>query len=602
MNLVKRPAHLESARNVHARISFISIEEKSVSMEEKGYPDGVYDFRRLVGGSYHFVDKTMMIEDVCDADGKVLLYTRPRRFGKSINLSMLDYFFNIRYKDDQNIFSGMKIDSCDRCKAHMNAYPVIRMNFGDLSSLSPESMRRSLAEMASEAANRLRKDLAPYSLDARDDRFIDQCYEKKLEYESLCKSIKRLCEIASEAVGNDAVVLVDEYDRCIQNIKSKIEYDSVVSQLRPFMEQTFKFNGCLRTGVITGIMPLLKAGMLSSFNNPVICDIFSTEGDELFGFTESEVEALLEESGNDAPGVLDEIRDWYDGYRFGNAEVYNPYSVIRYLDSRTREDKAPARMYWEGSTGAGMSAELISNLDGIALQELSSMYNDPGTKIRTTLDEFLAYHELAGGDADPGQVYSYLAMAGYLRADPMGEVLESGRETYEVGMVNREIRSAFGGLVRRAAGRRAEVRRDLKAHVLSGDPDKIRDDLQFVLGGHAMDRSWSEEEAGRSAHDRYKASIASAFRASGMAAMEEVPKGFGECDVFVPANSNEPAVIVEIKTSSKAIPEESADKAYSQIMERGHAAEPLDGDAVWIALGINGKRVSVITPKGHSSI
>ena len=602
MNLVKQPAHLESARNVHARISFISIEEKSVSMEEKGYSDGVYDFRRLVGGSYHFVDKTMLIEDVCDADGKVLLYTRPRRFGKSISLSMLDCFFNIKYRNDSDLFSGLKIESCERCMKHRNAYPVIRMDFSRLTPSSPESFEDSLKGIVSKAADEIMKGIDLDSLAASDLRILERCSSRDLGESDLNSSISDMCEILEEAHGSKAMILVDEYDHCIQNIPSKDLYDDMVKRLRPLMEQTFKTNYHLRTGVVTGIMPLTKAGMLSGFNNPVVCDILSTNGEERFGFTESEVEDLLMRSGNDLPGVLEEIRDWYDGYRFGNAEVYNPYSVIRYLDSRTREDKAPARMYWEGSTGAGMSAELMSNLDGIALQELSSMYNDPGTKIRTTLDEFLAYHELAGGDADPGQVYSYLAMAGYLRADPTGEVLESGRETYEVGMVNREIRSAFGGLVRRAAGRRAEVRRDLKAHVLSGDPDKIRDDLQFVLGGHAMDRSWSEEEAGRSAHDWYKASIASAFRASGMAAMEEVPKGFGECDVFVPANGNEPAVIVEIKTSSKAVPEESADKAYSQIMERGYAAEPLDGDAVWIALGINGKRVSVITPKDHSSI
>ena len=132
------------------------------------------------------------------------------------------------------------------------------------------------------------------------------------------------------------------------------------------------------------------------------------------------------------------------------------------------------------------------------------------------------------------------------------------------------------------------------------DPTPIRDDIQFILGGHAMDRSWSEELSGDKANDRYKNALTAAFRASGMAAVEKIPKGFGKCDIFVPQNGTDPAVAIEIKTSSRMPPGESAEKAFTQIIKKGYASEPLDDGPVWIAVGINGKRVSTLTSKGRS--
>ncbi len=571
-------------------------------MEGKKYPDGVYDFRSLVSGNYHFVDKTLMIQDICDADGKVLLYTRPRRFGKSINLSMLDYFFNIRYKDGPDLFSGLEIESCERCRKHRCSYPVIRMDFSRLAPFSSEAIEDSLEDIVSSVAMSVMATAEEGLLTGRNALILNRFFYKEASYSELNGSVAAICSMLEQFYGNKVMVLMDEYDHCVQNISSEQEYEAVANRIRPFIEQTFKTNYSMRTGVVTGIMPLTKAGMLSGFNNPVACDIFSTEGDELFGFTEGEVEKLLRDSGNDAPGTMDEIREWYDGYRFGNADVYNPYSVVRYLQSRSRGDVSPARKYWDGSTGAGMSSDLLNRMDGVALQELRSLYENPGYKVTTPLTRFLAYPDLFARDSDPAAVYSYLAMAGYLRADPTGERLETEDELYAVGMVNREIRPAFEKLVSRAAKRGTEVRLSLKSHMLSEDPALIRDDLQFILGGHAMDRSWSEESSGKVAHDKYKAAITAALRASGMAAGEEVPKGFGACDIFVPGNGKDRAIAVEIKTSSRSVPEALAEKAYKQIADKGYVSEPLDGGPVWIALGINGKRVSVISAKGQSGM
>ncbi|MBO4568424.1 MAG: AAA family ATPase [Candidatus Methanomethylophilaceae archaeon] len=560
------------------------------------YPDGVFDYKALVTGGYHFVDKTMMVKDICDADGSVLLYTRPRRFGKSINLSMLDYYFNIDFKDGPDLFEGTMVGSCEECERHRNAYQVIRMDFSSLSS-SPDTFENSLRSMVSRVSRDIRLNRSK-SLDEDGMEALERYSDKGLEGPELDCSIAGMCGVLERACGNRAIVLVDEYDHCFQDMRSEDDHDYLIERMRAFMEQTFKVNRHLRTGVVTGIMPLAKAGMLSSFNNPVVCDIFSTRGQDSFGFTEDEVEGLLSRSGNDLPGVMEEIREWYDGYRFGDVEAYNPCSVMKYLDSRSRGDSNPARKYWDGSTGGGLSPRLISGLDGIALQELKDLYERPGSKIRTVLERFVSYPDLFLRDSDPGLAYSYLAMAGYLRADPTGEFTGDEDELYDVGMVNREIAPAFKSLVARASERGKAVILHLKEHIMSGDADAIRDDLQFVLAGHAMDRGWSD--CGRDAHDRYKNVISATLRACGMEASEEIPKGFGACDIYIPGKGREASVVMEIKTSSVSVPETSADVAYRQIVDKGYASEPLDGGTVWVALGINGKKVSVMTPRGFS--
>ena len=477
------------------------------------------------------------------------------------------------------------------------------MDFSDLTPSSMGSFENSLKSLAAGVARRARREhgglLPDEDLDA-----LDCCIRKELDEPDLNRSIADVCDILEKACGKKTMILVDEYDHYLQNISANEEYGMLTARMKPFMEKTFKTNPHMRTGVVTGIMPLAKAGMLSSFNNPVACDVFSIEGEELFGFTQEETERLLEDTSNSRHGVLQEIKEWYDGYRFGKAEVYNPYSVMSYLKSLSLGDPSPAKKYWDGSTGGGLSEDLVSGLDGIALQELKSLYNDPKTKIRSPLKRFISYPDLFSENADPSLAYSYLTMAGYLRADPTGDRLDSEDEIYEVGMVNREISPAFKSLVSRAVNRQEEIRVSLKKHILSRDAGAIRDDIQFILGGCAMDKTWqdgkSSVEHNRLVHDRYKDAISGAFRASGMDASEEIPKGFGKCDIFVPRHGGTPAIAVEIKTSSVDTPLESARLARDQVAMMGYAAEPLDGKVVWVALGISGKRAAVITSSGFT--
>ena len=359
-------------------------------MASKKFPDGVKDFKTLVSGKNYFVDKTMMIRDVWDAEDEVLLYTRPRRFGKSINLSMLDYFFNLKYKDGPDIFERLKISSREGYEKHKNAYPVIRMDFSILSSASLDEFNTKLSDVLYNAAMEIKREHSSV-LNSDDLNLLNKFISKTADKAEIDDSVSKFCSMLNAAYGQKVMIFIDEYDHFFQNIRSEKLYDSIIERIRPFMENAFKTNRSMRTGVITGIMPITKAGMLSSFNNPVVCDIFSLEGDEFFGFTEKELGALLKDCECDQPGTAEEIRRWYDGYRFGRAEVYNPFSVVKYLKAKSLGEANPALNYWEGSTSGGMSSELISRLEGIALQELSSLYAYPDFKVRTVLKKVISY-------------------------------------------------------------------------------------------------------------------------------------------------------------------------------------------------------------------
>ncbi|MBR2254508.1 MAG: AAA family ATPase, partial [Candidatus Methanomethylophilaceae archaeon] len=379
-------------------------------MGAKQYPDGISDFKSMVSGDYFFVDKTMLIEDVCKAENKTLLYARPRRFGKSTNLSMLDHYFGIRYKGGPDIFKGLKIDSCERCRPHKNRYPVIRMNFDTFDGRSRERFIGSLNEMLSQVAKDALKDMENEHLRPYERSFLEKAVMKQMDEVEVQAFVGNLCRLYQDVYNEKTMVLVDEYDRCIQNIRSSELFTEITETFRQFMENSFKFNPFIRTSVITGIMPLAKTSMLSSFNNSSVCSVLDPMGDEFFGFTEEEVIRLVEETGN-PPEKMNEIRDWYNGYHFGNADVYNPYSVILYLQNECRPEA-----YWNNMTGGGMSTDLISSMGTEALDALRGLYEDPASCLVTPIDVRISYFDVLSPTADPSVVYSYLAMAGYLKA------------------------------------------------------------------------------------------------------------------------------------------------------------------------------------------
>lgn len=556
-------------------------------MKQMRYPIGVYDFEALVTRGYYFIDKTKLICDLCGVKYQTFLFTRPRRFGKTLNLSMIDRFFNIKYAGENDIFEGLEVSKCDRCRPYKNAYPVIRLNFGDLSGESEELFRKSLRDMISCTVKNLSDALDSDALDDDDRDFLKRCVRSSLDEIQERKAIRILCGLLKKIYSKDVLILVDEYDHCMQDIHSSMDFDAIISSMRPFMEQTFKFNTNCEFAVVTGIMPLAKTSMVSSFNNATVCSILESEGDEYFGFTEDEIAHLIEDTGNPSERIS-EIREWYDGYRFGDADVYNPFSVMMYLKNRCKP-----RAYWINMTGGGMSKDLLSNMGAEPLSSLKDLYKNKGSAIRTPLDIRISYSDVLSPVVKPSVVYSYLAMTGYLKAVDTGDQVD-GCPLCEVGMVNEEVSFAFKALVKKAEENEKEAIAVMDS-IYSRNPAVLKTNLELMLEGLCMDRSWSDLNPS-ARHNRYRDVIMAYLMTPELVAKTEVPKGYGLTDIFFEGSNCRPPVIIEVKTTMD--PKESlqslAGTAVEQIEVKRYAKDPDSVDAICVGLGICQRTVEVM--------
>lgn len=554
-------------------------------MDGKRYPTSVCNFKALVSGEYHFVDKTLMIKDICSLENSTILYTRPRRFGKTLNLSMIDYYFNIEYKDEPNIFEGLKISKYPQCEKHRNAYPIIRLNFGYLKGtnldeflFSLSSLIADVAESVSHIDNRIKE----FELD-----FLNKCRKMKLNQIELEKSVRKLCSILSSYYKKKVIILVDEYDSVIQKIHSKEQFDVIVEALGPFMEKTFKFNDDLYLGIVTGIMPLTKTSMLSSFNNASVRSILETDGDEFFGFTSDEIINLVEESGKPIEKIA-EIKEWYDGYHFGDADVYNPYSVMNYLSS----DCLPFA-YWEKTTGGGISADLVSNMGAETLCKLKRLCEEPDYAILSPINTRISYYDAISPFVDPSVVYSYLAMTGYLKTIYTGNQ-KDGVPECRITIVNREVSSAFKSLVERADTIEKAAIRAIDSIYLH-DELTLEEQLESMLEGISMDHTWIQDENPTARHNRYRDLIMAYLITPGFIANTEVPKGYGRTDIFFDRTEDHPPVIIEIKTTIDPDVEldSLAEEALKQIDRKYYSREPATEDAICMGVAIWMKKVKV---------
>ncbi len=556
-------------------------------MKQMKYPEGVSDFKALVTGGFYFVDKTGLICDLCGTVNQTLLFTRPRRFGKSINLSMIDHFFNIRYSDEEDIFEGLAVSRCERCAPYKHAYPVVKLNFGDISGESIELFRQTLDLMITEAAKEVIESADSNLFSEYDSKFLQKCVDSSLNEAEKRQSIKILCGILKKIHRKNVLILVDEYDHCMQNIHTGTVFDDIVRFLRPFMEQTFKFNTDYEFAVVTGIMPLTKTSMLSSFNNAKVCSILETEGDEYFGFTEAEIIHLIEETGN-PPEKISEIREWYDGYRFGDADVYNPYSVMMYFGNGCN----PVA-YWNNMTGGGMSEELVANMSSESLSALIGLYESAGSSFETALDTRISYSDVLSPVVKPSVVYSYLAMSGYLKAISTGSQ-EDGFPLCRVSMVNKEVSVAFKRLVDRATEIDERATNVMKC-IYEKDPTTLEEFLESMLSGLCLDIGWSRLDP-VSRHNRYRDVIMAYLMTPSLSARSEIPKGYGFTDIFFERNGSRPAVIIEVKTTVDPAMDLTslAEKALDQIDRKRYSEDPDSKGAVKVGLGIRQKSVKAV--------
>ncbi|MCQ2070635.1 MAG: AAA family ATPase [archaeon] len=393
--------------------------------EYKAIPIGVDSFKKIRERDYYYVDKSELISDILGHGARINIITRPRRFGKTLNLSMLDCFFNIEYRGN-DWFDGLEISRHNEVRIHKNAYPVIKFDMKDLSTKDYGRFVSKLGLHLSDLYGEYGYLSGKIEDPSDSDRF-ERTRWQKLTEEELQDSIRFLCRLLESYHGAAPIILIDEYDH-IYNSPDKGDCEDISGFVQEFYSSTFKNNRKMKFAVITGLMPFVKETVFSDNNDILMDNVFTEQFDGRYGFTASEVMALCKHHGHKEK--FKEAKEWYEGYLFGNTVIYNPWSILNYVGTGFRP-----RKYWADTSGNEIINTLLEHADGGTFSELMSLGNEQSIEIE--LPQVPSMRHLS---TDPDAIYSVMVMAGYLDATPV-----SGR--FRISIPNMEIRKVFNEMM-----------------------------------------------------------------------------------------------------------------------------------------------------------
>jgi len=388
---------------------------------------GTDSFEKIVEGNYFYVDKTLFIKELLENRGEVTLITRPRRFGKTLNMSMLRYFFDVN-RDSKALFDGLKImEHNDIIEKYLNKYPVI---FLTLKNVEGENYDRAIEHINGLVSGIYRQNRYLFESDRLDEgqkELFNILSSRKAPEVELQSALKFLTECLYTYHKKRVIVLLDEYDAPITNALIKCYYDEMVSFMRGFMGSVFKTNDYLEFGVLTGVLRISKESLVSGFNNPLVCGIMNKEFATCFGFTEEEVKDACEvyESGD----KYDEVKKWYDGYRFGGQDMYNPWSITRYLNAREIDN------YWVNTGSVRVLQDVFYKGDSALKNELAGLLT--GAPVTMRLEDGITYPiKYAHTDT----FWTMLLNAGYIK--PCNGATARA-EKFGAELVNMEVKNIF---------------------------------------------------------------------------------------------------------------------------------------------------------------
>ncbi|MCD8362707.1 MAG: ATP-binding protein [Lachnospiraceae bacterium] len=398
---------------------------------KKKLPVGIEDFTKIRAEGFYYVDKTAMIRDLLNAWGEVNLFTRPRRFGKSLNMSMLKAFFEIGC--DKTLFDGLAIsEETALCEAYMGKFPVVSISLKGIDAGDYETARGLAVKIINEEARRLSFLLKSEKLSPEDKKLLSDLLKKEMDDETLICSLRELSELLHKHYGKKVIILIDEYDVPMAKAHAGGYYDRMVLLIRDLFHQALKTNENLYFAVMTGCMRVAKESIFTGLNNLNILSITSVRFDEYFGFTDPEVRAMLKYYN--LTEKYDAVREWYDGYRFGNIDVYCPWDVISYCYELTENSSASPKDYWSNTSGNDAVRHFIEMTgSGVTKGEIESLIT--GETVTKEIYEDLTYNRLYDSIDN---IWSLLFTTGYLtqRGKPDGKL-------YQLTIPNREIRNIF---------------------------------------------------------------------------------------------------------------------------------------------------------------
>lgn len=397
----------------------------------KKLPIGIENFEEMRREDFYYVDKSHVIEQLLTQWGKVNLFTRPRRFGKSLNMSMLQSFFEIG--KDKTLFDGLRIsDNQELCEKYQGKFPVVSVSLKGINGATYEEARRFLIKTINEEARRLSVLSDSTELDETDHELLIQLKKKEMTNDSLVYSIRELTELLEKHYGRKVIVLIDEYDVPLAKANENGYYDEMVLLIRNLFENALKTNSSLKFAVLTGCLRIAKESIFTGLNNFKVYSITDKSFDETFGFTDAEVKELLRYYGQEK--YYETVKEWYDGYRFGNVDVYCPWDVINFCSDHLADPGLEPKNYWANTSGNSVISHFIDSVgkpQKLTRMELEQLVN--GGIVQKEINSELTYKELY---SSIDNLWSTLFMTGYLTQRG-----ESSGNRYNLVIPNREIRN-----------------------------------------------------------------------------------------------------------------------------------------------------------------
>ena len=553
--------------------------------ERKVIPIGIEDFKILRDRNCFFVDKTLIIKELIDSGSMVTLFTRPRRFGKTLNMSMLRYFFEKTEQDNSYLFKNLKIaESGNKYLSYQGQYPVISIS---LKGMKQPTWEEAFAEFKEIVAKEIWRHQELFKSDsilpANKKTFEDISHgaADDIEYRTI---LKQLSDSLSAIYGKKVIVLIDEYDVPLENAYFNGFYDKMINLIRSVFESVLKTNDSLEFAVLTGCLRISKESIFTGLNNLAVCSIRSGEFSDYFGFTKSEVKELVDYYG--VTDRLDELKKWYDGYLFGDTEIYNPWSVLNYIRSILALPNALPEVYWSNTSSNSIIHELITKGDRRTKADIERLVT--GTPIDKPVYDDITYVNM---NVNSEFIWSFLLHTGYLK--PI-KVYQQGVQNYFTAVIpNLEIVSVYENTFRQwfdDSVRSADKTKLLSA-VINGDAETFQLEVNRWL-----QRSISYHDGYENFYHGFLVGLLDFDEEYLVESNREA--GTGRNDIAVKnVISYDKAVIIEIKTvhDGETLAGQ-CEAALTQINERGYESTLRnEGYTKIVKLGIafNGKQCMV---------
>ena len=531
---------------------------------------GSSDFAEYRKGDYYYVDKTGLIEELLKTPGiKVTLITRPRRFGKTMNMSMLAEFFDIR-KDSRPIFSGLKIaDNKELCEAWMNQWPVIHVTFRSVFGSCFKDAYSMIEAVIAELYKQHIYLLENPEMMVYDREIFDRIAGKKASGEEIKNSLLFLTRLLGQYYGKTVILLIDEYDVPLAKASDKGYYEEMLYVIRGIL-QALKDNSFLHLAVVTGCLRIAKESIFTGTNNFITDTISDNRLDEFFGFTQEEVDRILADTQNTSHSQ--EIKNWYDGYRFGSIDVYSPWDVMNHINALCLDPQAMPRSYWRNTSDNAIIRSFIDQAENDTIKQFEILLS--GDKISQKIEEDLTYDYL---HASAENLWSILYLTGYLT----GTEKEEGRQEWNLWIPNLEIREIFEDTVVKWFHDSARLweKKALFRAVWERDEEKLTEEMTKLLRKTISYHDYKE--------DFYHAFLAGIFAGAGYIVKSNREHGDGRSDVVVQDYDGNRIAVFDVKYSRRLedLPYD-CERAIKQIDVRRYGEEFAEDYSTVICYGI----------------